>query len=273
MKKRKYITQYIVLPFVTTVLVSLLLEMLVGQIPVATLKENAQKSALFYMISGLHPQEGENAVYTRKDYYADTVLLNLICSRNEKYPVKNLILAPYYDHASMDAAEDYMAVAFSEAEANTYYFRYWHGSMIWLNPLLCLMDVEGIFKLYKVLTIGLLIFIIIWCVARKRWEVGISFGVAFLIIEGWETVSCLEYGNTMLLLLVLTVVYLLQREKSVANLFRLSVINGVLTCFIDYLTIETLVFTIPTGMWILLQMQDDKDPSNWICNNSMLGGV
>ena len=246
--------------FILTVCVCMLLELLVAKIPQAAIKENAKKSAMFYHTNGLHPQEKPYAAHTRKDYYADTVLLNIISSQDENTPIKSVVSAPYFDEESMSAAEDYMAVAFSDAEPNSNYFRYWHGSMVWLKPLLFITDIEGVFLLYRIMTIGLLALIIIRCIIKKKWEISIAFLMAFGISGGWETVSCLEYGNTMLYVLLMTGIYSLTIQNEI-NLFQLSVVNGVLTCFIDFLTIETLAFTLPTAMWMLMKSDGDENRS------------
>lgn len=242
-----------------TVCICFLLEILVAKIPYTAIAENSRKSALFYQAKGLHPQEGEHAIHTRKDYYADTVLLNLISTQDTGHPLISVILAPYFDEKSMDAAGDYMAVAFSGKEANTYYFRYWHGSMLWLKPLLCVTEISGIFKLYKVLTLFFLLSIMAWSVEKRRGKLGISFLLAFFLGGGWEAVSCLEYGNTMLLVLAMTILYLVIGRKGEAELLYLCVINGVITCFVDFLTIETLTFTLPMGMLFLFETNSTEN--------------
>lgn len=249
--------KYRCFPFIATLFICFLAEILVTQIPQDAIAENSRRSALYYKESGLHPQKNENAIQTRKDYYADTILLNLISKQDNMSPLRSVILSPYFDDASMNAYEDYMAVVFLRAEANVYYFRYWHGSMVWLKPLLCVMDVTGIFALYKILTIGFLIFIMIWSVVQKKWKAGVSFMLAFLLSGGWETVSCLEYGNTMLLILVMMVLYLVLGKMREEKLLCLCIINGAIACFIDFLTIETLAFSLPMGFLFLTEQYQE----------------
>lgn len=203
MKNKHVFIRYIVLPFIIIVMICFFLEVLVVKIPPSSIMENSQKSALYYRSVGLHPQILSGRINTGKNHNGDSILLNLMYQQNPGHPVRSVILVPYFDGEFMDAITDCVASTSGNVEANTYHFRYWHGSMVWLKPLLCVMDITGIYRLYGFIIIGFTISFFIWCLLNKKYREGSSYLLAFILIGGCMTISCTEYANIMILMMVM----------------------------------------------------------------------
>lgn len=250
---KSFFDRHIVLSFVLTVITCFLLEVLVVKIPPSAIMENSQKSALYYRSVGLHPQILSGRINTRKNHNGDSILLNLMYQQNPEHPVRSAILVPYFDQASMDAITDCMASTFGEVEANAYHFRYWHGSMVWLKPLLCRMDITGIYRLYGIIIIGFTLGFFIWCLTKRKYREGSSYLLAFILIGGCVTISCTEYANIMILMMAMIPLFLVYGKRGEKELLTLCVIDGALTCFIDFLTVETITITIPLVILLFLE--------------------
>lgn len=253
MKQKNSFISYACIPFILTAVICFLLEVFVAVIPPSAVVENVQKSALYYRLSGLHPQILEDRINTRKNHNGDSILLNLMYQQDPEHPVRSVILVPYFDEDSMDAITDCIAASVGGVEANAFHFRYWHGSMVWLKPLLCMMDITGIYNLYGFIIIGFTLLFFVRCLKKGNSGEGISYLITFIVIGGCMTISCTEYANIMILMMAMIPLFLIYGKRGEKELLRLCVIDGVLTCFIDFLTVETITFTIPMGILILLE--------------------
>ncbi len=247
MKTKKYFNEGLryLLFFSVTAVVCLLLEVLVAMIPQTVIQKNMEKSALFYYERQSREFLIRDIDSTILDYYADTILLNVVYGIDEDSPWESIIADMYFDVEQTNANIDLMEVVFQDKEPNVSYGRYWHGSMVWLRPLLCIMSVAGIYNLYAFLTVTTVTGLVIWSIRQKKYKAAISFLGAFILSGGLVTWHCLEYGNTILLMLVMVPLFIICNQKGDRQLYKISIICGVLTCFTDFLTAELLTITVP----------------------------
>ena len=83
---------------------------------------------------------------TKYDNYADCLLFHIAYQMDAKKPFGAMIKAVYYDYPQGRVNDDYYASVFEKKRANTTYFRYWHGAVCLLRPLLCIWSVGEIRK-------------------------------------------------------------------------------------------------------------------------------
>lgn len=82
-------------------------------------------------------------MHTVSDNYADAILLNILWNIDSKQPVLTSLDTKYCD--SGDYGVNWgLHQALNGKKANCDYSRYWHGSVIFLRPLLLVTDVQGI---------------------------------------------------------------------------------------------------------------------------------
>ena len=88
-----------------------------------------------YQIAGEHS--------TIVDYYADAVLMTLSWYSDSERPLYSYMTAEYRDAGLGDQTlKLYEAV--NGAPLDGEYSRYWHGMLVFLRPLLTIMDISGI---------------------------------------------------------------------------------------------------------------------------------
>ena len=147
---------------------------------------------------------------------------------------------------------------------NTDYSRYWHGSMVVLRPLFTFMDIVQIRLLLGVLAAAG-IAAAVWMLWREGQKVlAVSFAAGAVWVNTWMLTKCIEYVTTFLVMdamLMILIAYLRKHtsaEECTAFLYRLLVGGGVVTCFVDFLTTETLTYTMPMLVFIAFSVPGNK---------------
>lgn len=247
------ITRYLRLAavFLLAVAVCFLLELTAACIPQRAIQKNCEQSALYYRGRTLFQEKLYGYENTTIDYYADCLLLNLAYEMDSTHPVSSVIHTAYYDGANQDTATDLLDAVFHQKPANTGYGRYWHGSIISLRPLLVCMDIKDIYRLLKAVTgVGVLL-VMGWLLYKKQVHLTVCFSAAFLLAQGFFMPFCIEYANVMLITLCMIPLFVWAGNKGTESLCRLCIIDGVVTCFMDFLTAETLTVTLPLFVFLL----------------------
>lgn len=186
---------------------------------------------------------------TIQDNYADSMLLNVIYHQDSKQPWKTLIEAPYYDSHKQVIQEELWKSIDEDLTPNQEYARYWHGSMVLLRPLLLFFSILEIRFLLGACALFCLLCscVILW--RKQAAATAVCILAGYVLVHGWMSFFCIEYVTTFLVLswILLAILFLDGKkqelfQKDIRWLFSIA---GVITCFFDFLTTETIVFTIP----------------------------
>lgn len=233
--------------FFITIAALWVLLILTSLIPNGKIRTNMFGSAEQY--NGADPfyqSAGRNSV---TDNYADVILLNVLWNIKSDDAFVSSLDTKYYDgdDGVTDRGENYglFSAVFEDTPPNTDYSRYWHGSVIFIRPLMLLGDVRVV-KLAGI--IFALLFLIIDCIMLiKR---GQKFGAAalvisFLAVQMYNIRLSLEYMPTVLICLGMLPFFVSLEKRGDVPLSVLSVICGTMTAFFDFLTTETLTILIP----------------------------
>ena len=233
--------------FFITIAALWVLLVLTSLIPNGKIRTNMFGSAEQY--NGADPfyqSAGRNSV---TDNYADVILLNVLWNIKSDDAFVSSLDTKYYDgdDGVTDRGENYglFSAVFEDTPPNTDYSRYWHGSVIFIRPLMLLGDVRVV-KLAGI--IFALLFLIIDCIMLiKR---GQKFGAAALVIsfaavQMYNIRLSLEYMPTVLICLGMLPFFVCLEKRGDVPLSVLSVICGTMTAFFDFLTTETLTILIP----------------------------
>ena len=138
------------------------------------------------------------------------------------------------------------------------YARYWHGYLIFLRPLLVIMDYQGIRILMQVITIILMI-VMLGLIAKKiNWQIAVMFLIGFLSIDIFIATRAFNAICVFIIAIVSTIFILLKKdtEKNIAiNFF----VIGSVTSFIDLLTTPLVTLGIPIIIYLLLIQKHGKN--------------
>lgn len=182
---------------------------------------------------------------TKYDNYADCLLFHIAYQMDAKKPFGAMIKAVYYDYPQGRVNDDYYASVFEKKKANTTYFRYWHGAVCLLRPLLCIWSVGEIRKALGIclLLLNAALGILLW--KKKQKELFFLYFFSLLSIKIWVVAFSVEYIMAFILMAAMTICFIVHEKAEDGKIFQLSIISGVLTCFFDFLTVETVTITVP----------------------------
>lgn len=233
---------------------ALLLSAVIAAIPRHAIAEQSRASSDYFSTHDGFPMLIEGVEGSRLDNYADIALLDVIYCADSAEPFASMIGVPYYRNDGQDIREDFHAAVYDGAAPNNEYSRYWHGSQVLLRPLLVFTDIQGcravLFALFCVLNIMLAVLL----VRCRAWTALVSYFAALVLVQFWAAAFTLEYVMVLLVMNAACISVVWLRDKDLTPIF---VISGVVTCFMDFLTAETLSFTIPAILALMLLQKAD----------------
>lgn len=234
-----------------TAVVCMLLLFLTGLIPQKAIKASCAESAQYFMEQELFDNIVEGQFNTSRDNYADCILLNVMYHISQEELLQSLIRASYYNPEFEEVNVSFYQSLQVDKEANVDYFRYWHGSMVLLRPLFVWTGIQG-----ARLILGMVLVVLIAIATGLLWHLrakaaAVIYVCGNLLIQVWMCLFCIEYITTFLVANGVLIAELLlfvkkkNRESLRKKVRYLMAISGVVTCFVDFLTTETLTITIP----------------------------
>jgi len=243
--------------FAAAVLVLWGLLMLAALIPRERIRENMLKSAENY--NGMQPftlEDGDRLCGVA-DNLADTILLNITWNMSG-----SALDTKYYDgnDGVTDSGENwglYSAVAYG-TEPNTDYTRYWHGSAMFIRPLLLVTDSEGIKRTGAAAVLALVIAVCALLVRDKQYYAAAAFTAGLCCVQAWNIRLSLEYIPIFLVMGAACLLFVISEKKGDTWLTVLSVITGTAAAFFDFLTAETLSILLPLVLVFIIRQQDGR---------------
>jgi len=240
----------------------------VCQIPNEKLRANMEKSVEYFLErDAFERTKGEQLAYIR-DNYADVILMNVCWYMgvdNHKAPVLNTMY--YYDDETPNAqfsgkqhrdSTGFATAVASSPEPNKDYSRYWHGSAVFIRPLLLITDVAGI----KNIMFGFILFLmgisLLLLVKRKQFFACAALILSALAVQIWGIRLALEYLPGFLALFLILPFFILLEKRGTRTLVTLSVISGTILTFFDFLTVETITILVPLMVVFLVRQQEGR---------------
>lgn len=247
--------------FLLTLAVCMSGMLLVFRIPQSAIYDNCVHSSRYFSETGKYPTVLDGFAATTIDNYADCMLLDVIYNADTNRPFYSLIVAPYYRTENGSAEDDFASSVIDGSSPNSEYSRYWHGSQILVRPLLTLMPITGVrlalFCLLAALTVWLLIILL----RRHFVAPAVLYTLSALMVGGWMTAFSITYAIPFLIMTgaCIALCGLMgvpspagDTKKRDGHITCLFTVTGALTCFLDFLTTETLTFTVPFLMFMLI---------------------
>ena len=204
--------------------------------------------------------EGREVKYIRRKHpfmwlhiYADEMILNIIYNVDSENALKSVMKSDYF---SMGFFSLYNQVKSPEIQPNKEYIRYWHGSMIFVRPLLTVFNIQQIYILNAVI-LSILAIILIYILWKKKIKFLIPIFIIAFIMTGSEFVPfCLEYYWNYLIMFIVSIIALnIDTNK---RLYILFFISGILTCFFDFLTTEEITILVPLVFIIASRIKKEQ---------------
>lgn len=254
--------------YVISLLVSILICMglaliVIGVVPQEGIRGSIGRSVEYLEGRGLFPFIREGVFNTRQDNYADAILFNIIYYGDSDNPFHSLLSGMYYNQDGTDVINNLSKAVTDNPKANTEYSRYWHGSMVFIRPLLLFVSIKEI-RIILAFFVIVVLCICMWVLVRRGLKgYACCLFVGLLLVKVWMIAYSIEYVMTFIVMaMTLLGVLIVTRDtdskivhKRLVSLFAAS---GVCTCFFDFLTTETLPLTIPLLTVIILSDKSRK---------------
>ena len=227
-------------------------------IPHSAIEPAMREAEAYFSSRDGFPVLWEHSLGTRADNYADIALFDVIHHVDSQNPVRSVIAAPYYRNEGRDIREDFHDAVVDKLPPNSEYSRYWHGSQVLLRPLLLFTSIQGCRLILFALLLGLNAWLAVLLVRRRALRPLLIYVSGLLAVHFWMGAFTLEYIMTFLVMTASCIAVTLARDRCRDQLRlerRMTVIcivSGVAVCFMDFLTAETLSFTVPALLWFML---------------------
>ena len=258
MKKIFPVIQLIMIGIVTAIVCMLLL-CFSSTIPQEAIREHSIESAKFYENHDLFPMLVEDCLFLKQDNYADCITNNMIYHMDSTHPFVSTLRSAYYQPEMMNVNEAFYEAVHEEQTPNINYFRYWHGSMLLVRPLLTVMDINGVRLTLGLLAIALAIVASILLIRQKEIVLAVAYLTGLLLVNVGMICFCIEYVTPFLVLsggLIFLLLYWKRwsriNAEGLPGVAKIFLVYGILTAFFDFLTTETITFTVPMAILLIL---------------------
>lgn len=248
----------IAVAIICSVLVGTLLLTAVYSIPLSSVEENVKSSASTFEHDKSHDTLFSWCSSTL-DIYTDSYMFSE-ATYNGDETVLTKAMASYYGTIGEESVlESFIDHNINNVEYDNKvgYSRYWHGYLLFLKPLLVILDYTGI----------RIINTIVQCVLTG-WLLLLLYksGLKYLILPYLITVSflmpitcfmCMQFSSCFYVFTITSIVLLLNKnrighEKIVILVFAFS---GITTAFFDFLTFPITTLGIPAVIFICLRLK------------------
>lgn len=239
-KISRYIITYLVTLFALVTLLAA-----TACIPNSQIYQGMADSAEYFSSNENFRRTSGKRIDSIQDNYADSILLNVMWHVDSKDPVRTVIDTGYYDTEAANPTKSLKEAVKNNLPANVNYTRYWHGSVIWLRPLLVFTDVVGARHIVFGVICVLLLALCLMLVYRRQYLAAVSLLLSMCGIQFWKLSLALEYQPAFLVALIMCILFVHYESKGDNPLVVLSVISGVAVSFTDFLTTEIVTILLP----------------------------
>lgn len=225
-------------------------------LPTQRMRQNVAASLEQVSSEGKYYQWANGYKNAQSDTYTDaSLILNAIYPGSGNV-VKDAMNAPRILYGD-DNNEDSVVLAAREEPRETHevnYGRYWHGSLIFLKPLLLFFDLADIRMMSMILQMGLLFLVIAEMVKRKLEKPLLGFFTAVILLNPISVVMCFCFSVEYMLMLAVTWFMLHYHEKLMEGYryYFYFLINGILFVYFNELSFPMIGFAIPLIFYLLL---------------------
>lgn len=232
--------------FSATLALLILLLVLSCTIPQKKIYENSRLSAEFMT---KNETDFYNPLLSEEKFvihnYADAIWLSIAYSIDSEHPLKSALEGKYYNEFGdrLYNINFYRDTIEQNKEANTEYYRYWHGTILFLRPLLTKFTYMDIRYMNVLLLTGLCFALIILLQQKLGMRAAVIFAVAIVSVGFYAVPYCIEYVPMFYIMFISSIAVLFLKDKK--KIPYLFLITGICSNFFDFLTVETITLCVP----------------------------
>lgn len=226
-------------------------------IPNSAIKDNMVKSAMYYSNEDAFAFDESGCYNSISDNYADSILLNVLWNIKSDFPISSSIDTKYYD--GEEYGENWgLLQTINGTSPNTDYTRYWHGSVVFIRPLMLFTDVNGVKNTGFVILLVFIAVTLSFLIKDKHYFAASALVLSLIGIQFWNIRLSLEYIPAFMVCFSLCPIYIILEKKGDIYLTLLSVVSGVMIAFFDFLTVETISVLLPLVLVFMIRTDEDR---------------
>lgn len=229
---------------------------LVYLIPTDRIRQNVAAASEQVTSEGGYYQWAKGYKSAQLDTYTDASLFLNAMYPGSGNPVRDAMNAPRMLYGDDNNEESVVLLAKEEegkvSEVN--YGRYWHGSLVFLKPLLYLFDLADVRMFSMIIQLGLLFLVISGFVKRGRTEALPGLFVSLVLMNPITMAMGFCFSAEYILMLLITAFMLFYHEKLMAGYgyYFLFLWSGILFVYFNELSFPMIGLGIPLTAYLLL---------------------
>ena len=274
-----------------TIVICIALLFVTALIPQNALQKNMEKSSDYYNNHQMFDHVTDYMFLSRQDNYADCILTNIIYHIDQNNLAESILSASYYNPEDEGVQTSFAYAVGSKVEPNVDYSRYWHGSMVLLRPLFIIFDIAGVRMVLGILILIMTVWFEVLLFKNHYSVFGVCYGIGLMLVSVWMCAFCVEYAMPFVVMSVeLPVLFALltraYEKKDVQNdkvkrdehklgnqkadehksdnfkpeviLWAVLACAGIVTAFVDFLTTETITFTMAYVLYLIVKNRHNQ---------------
>ena len=256
-KRFLQILRRIAIVLVAGIVIGAILVTAVYALPLGNIQQNVLQSAKTVESEGSYPFLYSNWRSMRLDNFTDSIMLLMAAYPEDRGLIQDAMLSTYTRYADCDPAEGLVKWSTGEqAGIETHsYSRYWHGYLVWLKPLLEIMEYRQIRILNTVLQI-LLVLAVTGAMFRKGYKrLILPFLIMYLFLTPVALFQSFQFSWIFYVMAVSSLVLLLRFEsmQKRRSFYLLFLVTGMATSYVDFLTYPLITLGVPLVIYLVLR--------------------
>lgn len=238
-------------------------------LPTERMRSHVESSIEIFYTEETYPQQVAGYKLSQLDNETDAImLLNAIYPGTEESALQKAMKVPRINFADDYSGRSELVSWLwlkKQPESTHGYARYWHGYLLYLKPLLLLMDYADIRILNMIVQLFLFSFLIVSMVEKGYKQYIIPLLVAEAVINPAAVAMSLQFSGVFYIV-ILSLIYICRQETEqlMEKDFILFTLVGIATAFFDFLTypVATLGMAV---VFLLIKSPDGSDLKKTIC--------
>ena len=229
---KKIVTSYLILVFLFSIMI-----VICSLIPSSLLKENIGKSLITLKQEDLYETSGFPFRPILLDNYTDSVMLNIAYAVDSKRPIWSAFVNMRFGKTNT-VNQITILDAFFNNDPNGIkygYYRYWHGYLIFLRPLLLFFTYSHIRIIITLALYIAFIYFALLSLEKLGKKATVYFIVGLAAVDFFSVGKSMQYFSAFFIAIAGSI-YALRTYKKDNHSYILFFVTGSLTSFFDLLT-------------------------------------
>ena len=232
----------------------------VAQIPQDAIRGKMAASADYLCDEEMFHEVIPGVESSKWDHYADSILLGIAWQYDADKPIRSVMQSSFYSNPFEDENVNLRNAVAENLPANEQYLRYWHGSILWVRPLMLVLSLQQIYIFHAILLATLLAVLTVLLLKRRAYLFVAGLFVGLVATAVWFVPFTLEYCWNYLWMAAFSLIILHLEKKEKTEWYTTAfLIFGMITVFFDFLTTETLTLTVPLLLLLYLEGQKGRN--------------